>query len=311
MRADQPDNFLKIRLRKDRYEYFSKGILSSSLHSIGMDSNLVFEIANKVEQIVSEATDPINKEKLVKIITSEIRSVNPKIAERYSVYEGEQNYKPIIILLAGVPGIGKSTIASQLSQRLEISHIIGTDMIRQILRQTISSKLIPELHSSSYEAYKMMKPRLNPILRQSIVGYEEQCRHIIVGVESAIQTALYSRENSIIEGVHLAPNILNPSVLAEAHVIMILLYLESEEEHRRRIQARGTEVEFRKPDRYLDALSEIRNIQTYLVEEATKAKIPIIETSDSGAAMKKIMDKIWDRMVMLDKQEKKAEKKKK
>ena len=135
-----------------------------------------------VEQIVSEASDPINKEKLVQIITSEIKNVEPKIAERYIVFEGEQNYKPIIILLAGVPGIGKSTLASQLSQRLEITNIIGTDMIREVLRQTISSKLIPELHSSSYEAYKMLKPKLNPILRQSIVGYEEQCRHIIVGV---------------------------------------------------------------------------------------------------------------------------------
>ena len=311
MNVDQPDNFLKIRLRKDRYEYFSKGILSTSLHSIGMDSNLIFEIASKVEHIVSEASDPINKEKLVQIISSEIRNVDPKMAERYSVFEGEQSYKPIIILLAGVPGIGKSTIASQLSQRLEISHIIGTDMIRQVLRQTISAKLIPELHSSSYEAYKMLKPKINPILRQSIVGYEEQCRHVIVGVESAIQTALYSRENSIIEGVHLAPNILDPSVLAETHVIMILLYLEEKEEHKRRIQARGTEVEFRKSDRYIDALSEIRNIQTYLVEEATKAKVPIIETSESGEALKKIMDKVWERIVILDKQEKKAEKKKK
>jgi 2-phosphoglycerate kinase len=311
MNSDQHENFLKIQLRKDRYEYFSKGILSTSLNSIGMDPNLVFEIASRVEQIVSVSSEPISKEELVQIITSEIKSIDPKIAERYIVFEGGQNYKPIIILLAGVPGIGKSTIASQLSQRLEISHIIGTDMIRQVLRQTISSKLIPELHSSSYEAYKKLKPKLNPILRQSIVGYEEQCRHVIVGVESAIQTALYSRENSIIEGVHLAPNILNPSVLDEAHVILILLYLEEEEEHKRRIQERGTEVELRKPDRYINAFSEIRNIQTYLVEEATKVKIPIIETSESSEALKKIMDKIWERIVMLDKQEKKAEKKKK
>ncbi|MCK5141789.1 MAG: hypothetical protein KAQ70_06315, partial [Candidatus Heimdallarchaeota archaeon] len=87
MSDNHSDNFLKIRLKKDRYEYFSKGILSTSLHSIGMDSNLVFEIANKVEQIVSEASDPINKEKLVQIITSEIKNVKPKIAERYIVFE--------------------------------------------------------------------------------------------------------------------------------------------------------------------------------------------------------------------------------
>ena len=305
MNSDQNDDFLRIKSKKDRYEYFSKGILSTSLHSIGMDSNLVFEIASNVEQIVSAASEPINKEQLIQVITKEIENSNPQLAERYEVYEGEETYKPIIILLAGVPGIGKSTIASRLSQRLEITNIIGTDMIRQILRQTISSKLIPELHSSSYEAYKFLKPKLNPILRQSIVGYEEQCRHIIVGVEAAIQTALYSRENSIIEGVHLAPNIFNPSILSEPHVKMILLYLEDEDEHKRRILARGTEVELRKAERYMAAFTEIRNIQTYLVEEATKANIPIIETSESAKVLHKIMDNVWERIVLLNKNEKK------
>jgi len=160
------------------------------------------------------------------------------------------------------------------------------------------------LHCSSYEAFKYLKPKLNPILRQSIIGYEEQCRHVIVGVEAAIKSALYSRENTLIEGVHLAPNILHPSVLDEPHVLMFLLYLEDKDEHLQRIQARGTEVENRRADRYIDAFSEIRNIQTYLVEEATKANIPIIETSDSHKAINKLMNLIWDKTLELEKIEK-------
>ena len=97
---------------------------------------------------------------------------------------------------------------------------------------------------------------------------------------------------------------LKTTALDEPHVIMMLLYLEDEGEHKRRIQARGTKVEQRKPDRYIESFSEIRNIQTYLVEEATKANVPIIETSDCGAALSKIMDKIWDRIVSIEKQEK-------
>lgn len=300
MTSNNSENFLKIKTKKDKYEYFSKGILSSSLYSIGISANLALEVANQVEEEISSASETPSKKKLIKIITSAIEKIDKSLAERYIVFEGEEKYKPIIVLLAGVPGIGKSTLSVDLSKRLEITNIIGTDMVREILRQTISSNLIPELHCSSYEAYKHLKPTINPILRQSIVGYEEQCRHVIVGVEAAIQSALYSRENTIIEGVHLAPNILNRSILDESHVLMILLYLENEEEHLRRIQSRGSEVKQRSADRYLSSFQAIRKIQTYLVEEANKLNIPIIETSDGTIAIEKIMDIVWERVLFLE-----------
>ena len=304
MTSENSEEFLKIKIKKDKYEYFSKGILSSSLYSIGINANLALEIANQVEKEISTASEIISKDKLIKIITSAIGTIDKRLAERYIVFEGEEKYKPIIVLLAGVPGIGKSTLAVDLSKRLEITNIIGTDMVREILRQTISPALIPELHSSSYEAYKYLKPTLNPILRQSIVGYEEQCRHVIVGVEAAIQSALYSRENTIIEGVHLAPNILKRSVLEELHVIMILFYLENKEEHLKRIHSRGSEVQQRGAERYLKAFQEIRDIQTYLVEEANKLEIPIIETSDSSKAVEKMMNIVWERIILLENKEK-------
>ncbi len=304
MNIEQPNDFLKISTRRDKYEYFSKGILSSSLYSVGMDANQALEVATHVEDVISELPKPINKKKLIRIITEEIEKIDKRLAERYKVYEGEGNYKPIIVLLSGVPGIGKSTISSLLSQRLDITNIIGTDMIREVLRQTIAPNLVPELHCSSYEAFKYLKPKLNPILRQSIIGYEEQSKHVIVGVEAAIKSALYSRENTLLEGVHLAPNMLQSSALKEPHVIMFLLYLEDEDEHLQRIQTRGTVVENRRADRYLDAFSEIRNIQTYLVEEATKANIPIIETSKSQEVINKLMDLTWDRILELEKKEK-------
>ncbi|MCE7743490.1 MAG: AAA family ATPase [Candidatus Heimdallarchaeota archaeon] len=304
MSNNNSERFLRIKSKRDKYEYFSKGILAESLFSIGMNTNQAQTIANQVEEEVSTLNETQTKKKLVRIITSAIEKVDKKLAERYIVFKGKRKYKPSIILLAGVPGIGKSSLAVNLSERLEITNIIGTDMIRAILRQTISSKLIPEIHSSSYEAYKHLKPTLNPILRPSIVGYEEQSRHIIVGVEAAIQSALYSRENTIIEGVHLAPNLLNQEILNDVHVIMILLYLEDEEEHIRRITSRGSKIEQRGSDRYIEAFPEIRDIQTYLVEEATKAKIPIIETSESSKAIAKMMDTIWDRILKIDEKEK-------
>lgn len=300
MSIGQEDNLLKIYKKKDKYEYFSKGILSSSLIAIGMDMTTSYEIASKVEQKVSSIGEKINKKQLIKFITSEIEKIDDRFAERYKAYEGEEKYKPIVILLAGVPGIGKSTLASLLSQRLEISNIIWTDMIREILRQTISPKLVPELHCSSYEAYKHLKSQLNPVLRQSIVGYEEQSRLVVVGIEAAIQSALFSRENTIIEGVHLAPNILKPSILQNPHVILILLYLKDEKEHLLRFQSRETKEVLRKAQKYIDEFKEIRSIQDYLYEVSIKAKVTVIDTYNNDDALNILIDTIWERIINLE-----------
>jgi len=66
MTIDNSDGFLKIRKKKDEFEYFSKGILSSSLYSIGIDANLALEVANKVEdewitKISDFVTEQLNK----------------------------------------------------------------------------------------------------------------------------------------------------------------------------------------------------------------------------------------------------------
>ncbi len=304
------EKVLRIKGDAGRIKYFSRGVLAYSLFSICMDDQLAFTIATNVEKRLSSYKQQIKKESLIKIIYDEIYKHSPDLAERYEIFEQESSYKPIIILLGGVPGIGKSTIASILSQRLEISNIIGTDMVREVLRKTISDKLVPEIHCSSYEAHRFLKPQINPILRPSIVGYEEQSRHIIVGVEAAIQTALYERENTIIEGVHLSPNIVLPKILQNSHVIVFLLYLANEEEHKQRFFSRETMNPAREAEKYTNAFEEIRKIQDYLLEQAYRTKVHIIETSSTEEVVKEIMDHVWERITLIASTEKEKQKEK-
>lgn len=301
MDSDEKDSYIKIKSKSEAYEYFSKGILSSSLFSIGIDPSLAYSVASEVELEISKISEPVSKKSLVEIIASTIAKYDTRLAERYRILEGRGTYKPIIILLAGVPGIGKSTLASQLSQYFEISGIIGTDMIREVLRQTISPKLVPELHCSSYEAYKYIRSQLNPLLRQSVVGYEEQSRHVIVGVEAAIESALYMRQNMIIEGVHLSPNILDPEVLNNPHVLFLMLYLEDPDEHLKRFVEREHHESSRLAKKYKEYFTEIRHIQAYLMEEAAKTNVPIIETKTNEHALNELTDVIWDRILTLHK----------
>ena len=64
--------------------------------------------------------------------------------------------KPLIILLGGSSGVGTSTAAIELSKKLEITHIVETDYIREVLRGVIMKEYAPILHVSSYRAYETL-----------------------------------------------------------------------------------------------------------------------------------------------------------
>lgn len=65
--------------------------------------------------------------------------------------------KPYVILIGSASGIGKSTIASEISNKLNIKYLIETDFIREIVRGIIGSEYAPTLHKSSYNAYTTLR----------------------------------------------------------------------------------------------------------------------------------------------------------
>lgn len=69
--------------------------------------------------------------------------------------------RPIIILLCGTSGTGKSTLASILAARLGITNIISTDTIRGMMRSCASDeerKALPSLWCSTYTAGTTLGP---------------------------------------------------------------------------------------------------------------------------------------------------------
>lgn len=61
---------------------------------------------------------------------------------------------PIIIILGGTSGTGKSTLSSIIAEQLNIKNVISTDHIRHIMRNFISQQEQPVLFASTYDAWK-------------------------------------------------------------------------------------------------------------------------------------------------------------
>jgi 2-phosphoglycerate kinase len=59
---------------------------------------------------------------------------------------------PLILLVGGATGTGKSTVAVEVAHRLGITRVTSTDTVRQTMRAVFSREFMPSIHYSSFEA---------------------------------------------------------------------------------------------------------------------------------------------------------------
>jgi 2-phosphoglycerate kinase len=185
------------------------------------------------------------------------------------------NDRPLVILIGGATGTGKSTVATEVAYTLGITRLTSTDSIRQTLRAFFSYEFMPTIHHSSFSAGDAIADADDPL----VTGFLEQSRTVLVGVKASIDRALQEGWSIIFEGVHLVPGLL-PIEAERAIVCPFVLSIEDETEHAQHFFSRNEGSE-RPLTSYLDHFGEIRRLQTFLVERAEREGVPVIENVDA------------------------------
>ncbi len=117
----------------------------------------------------------------------------------------------MLLLICGTVGTGKSTIATEVAHLLDIVRIQSTDMLREVMRMMMPRRLLPVLHTSSFNAWKAL-----PIQdaagtdRDQLVadGYRSQADLLAVPCEAVLQRAIEESVPMILEGVHAHPELM-------------------------------------------------------------------------------------------------------
>jgi len=276
---------------------FSRGILAQRLSATGLDPKKAYSIAERLllelqnKQVQEISTEELD-ERIIEILLGEVGETT---AKRFLMYRKlRQLEEPIIILISGTTGVGKSTIASMLASRLNIHYVIGTDIIREVFRKVLSKELFPSLHTSTYMAWKELKRYIPPTYSREILGYEEQAKLVTVGIEAISQRAFVEGISMVIEGVHISPNLIAKEFLGNLNTIFMFLNLKDEKVHRERFHSRATNVVIKRPiEKYLENFDSIRKIQDYLREQARITDIPIIENQNIDDTLKTMLDFVY------------------
>jgi 2-phosphoglycerate kinase len=192
--------------------------------------------------------------------------------------------RPLVILIGGATGTGKSTVATEIAYKLGITRLTSTDSIRQTLRAFFSHQFMPTIHYSSFAAGAAIPDADDPL----VAGFLEQSRNVLVGVNASIERALQEGWSIIFEGVHLVPGLLSAR-LEGALVCPFVLSIEDEDEHARHFFSRNAGSE-RPLTSYLDHLGEIRRLQTFIVGRAEREGIPVIENVSAEQASAQVIE---------------------
>jgi 2-phosphoglycerate kinase len=281
---------------------FSKGRLARALMDAGVKTMRAYELALRVE-------DDLRRRGASSVLIERLEEL---AIEVLGEEEGRRSVGrlrrlgrlraldiPIVVLLGGGTGTGKSTVATEVAHRLGITRVTSTDFIRQTMRAFFSPEFMPSVHYSSFEAGHALPAAEREAGDPLLLGFMDQTRHVLVGVKASIDRALEEGWSAVLEGVHLVPGMVSTPE-ARALVVHAVVAIEDENVHERHFTIRDTDSGGIRPhDKYVDRLGDIRQIQDFITEEARKEGVPVIEMGNIEQAIGAVLELVLDRAEQL------------
>jgi len=262
---------------------YSKGLMARALIAVGVGGVRAYELARQVEIDLAKRDERVVElERLHELAIEILGPVEGHEAvERLRRYRDlDQLDMPLIVLIGGATGTGKTTIAAEVAHRLGITRLSSTDFIRQTIRAFFSDEFMPTIHYSSFTAWEALpeaeREEGDPLVR----GFLQQTKNVLVGVRASIDRALEEGWSMVLEGVHLVPGML-PLEIEGALVVQCQLAVYNAEVHASNFFVRDLATEGVRPvEKYLQSLGEIRQVQDFLLKRARKSGVPVIENEN-------------------------------
>ena len=259
---------------------FSRGILLRRLTTIGLELEPAIAVADEATAWLGGLNEPeIPLDRLSAFVADQLADAyGEPLAQRYRLLGWIRNAdKPVILMLGGATGTGKSTLATDLAFRLGINRVTGTDMIRETLRTVLSRDVVPGLHDHSFRGVFQGGQMLSNPRERVLAGFRQQAAQVAVGIRAVVGRAIQENAHLIIEGTHLLPPFTRyiPAG-ADVHIAGMVLSIPDERTHRERFAARARFAPNRPVEAYLEAFQAVRWIHDDVTQMADESDVLVL-----------------------------------
>lgn len=283
----------------DSTSAFSRAEHERNLQGSGLKAEKAEQVTNLIyEHLLATGADSIHSNHLAYLTYLCLEQENSKkAAKRYLVWtEYLRSGRPLLLMICGTVGSGKSTVATDVAHLLDIVRIQSTDMLREVMRMMMPKQLLPVLHTSSFDAWRALpiqdvKDRdMDQVVQD---GFRSQADLLSVSVEAVLNRAIEERVAMIIEGVHVHPSASAlPPEVSDAIIVQATLAVLKAKVLKARLRGRGAEVPKRLAQRYMERFDAIWSLQSFLLSESDQFDVPIITNNDRDKTVRQIIQHV-------------------
>jgi 2-phosphoglycerate kinase len=270
-----------IVVRRGRGLPYSKGLMAQALSATALSQERSFELARLIERRLAERGQREIDVAALHALAEEVllTEEGELVASRYRGWRRlDRLERPLVVVIGGTTGVGKSTLATMLAARLGVNRVIATDVIRQVLRAFFTHEAMAAVHHSAFDA-------------GGIAGYREQADRVGTGIAAIVERAAAEAKPVVVEGVHVVPGGVHPRVRERCVLVEALVVVDDPELHRAHFSLRpGT----RPADRYLSRFEDIRRLQDHLWERARSERVAVIDNENVDVTLARLMELVLD-----------------
>lgn len=290
---------IQVRHRSGQITAFSREQYRRHLVSSGLTVEQSISVTTTIyDHLTKKGIDELHARDLGLLTYRYLRrALGPKTARNFLVLaDFLRGRRPLILLISGAPGCGKSEIATEVAHRLEIARMQSTDLLREVMRMMVPKRLMPALHKSSFNAWRAISTRPQKASNSMLFnGYRAQTQALMVSCEAVIRRSIEEHTSLVLEGVHIQPGVLTKVAdNSDAVVVEVMLAILNPDRLQKRFKRRGDHSIERRADRYLKNFDEIWRLQSLLLGEADRTGIPIILNDNKDEAIANIMKTVID-----------------
>lgn len=273
---------------------YSKGLMATSIMASGLPPVRAHHVAEVIEtRLHAAGAESISSAELRELAAGVLEDeVGSRYAANYRTWQRAQDRTvPLIVMLGGATGVGKSTIATTVASRLGIVRIVSSDAIREVMRGIFTREMMPSLHASSFDVASHLREPPSGDTDPVIAGFRSQVRAVSVGITQLIRRTVHEGIDLLIEGAHVLPGYVQLPSKSEAIVSSMIVTVDDEQIHRSHFAARSQDTRSQRQNRnYLDYFSEIRLIQDYVRSLAVEHGVPVVPSYSLDATVSRVME---------------------